>query len=61
MLISKLSKRMFDSSIFVKKMWGLKKWCVTKVALCTLGDNCIENFHLVKYLVRYIVEGLVLL
>ena len=25
---------MFDSSVFVKKMWALKKWCVTKVAHC---------------------------
>ena len=25
---------MFDSSIYVKKMWGLKKWYVTKVAHC---------------------------
>ena len=28
---------MFDSSIFVKKMWALKKWCVTKVAHCMLS------------------------
>ena len=27
---------MFDSSIFVKKMWALKRWCVTKVAHCML-------------------------
>ena len=26
---------MFDSSIFFKKIWALKKWCVTKVAHCT--------------------------
>ena len=25
---------MFDSSILVKKMWTLKRWCVTKVAHC---------------------------
>ena len=25
---------MFDSSMFIKKMWALKKWCVTKVAHC---------------------------
>ena len=25
---------MFDSSMFIKKMWALKKWCVTEVAHC---------------------------
>ena len=29
---------MFNSSIFVKKMWALKKWCVTKVAHCIIDS-----------------------
>ena len=40
---------MFDSSIFVKKIWALKKWCVTKVAHC-ISRFCpfleIQNFEL---------------
>ena len=40
---------MFDSSIFVKKIWVLKKWCVTKVAHC-ISRFCpfleIQNFEL---------------
>ena len=40
---------MFDSSIFVKKIWALKKWCITKVAHC-ISRFCpfleIQNFEL---------------
>ena len=40
---------MFDSSIFVKKIWALKKWCVAKVAHC-ISRFCpfleIQNFEL---------------
>ena len=40
---------MFDSSVFVKKIWALKKWCVTKVAHC-ISRFCpfleIQNFEL---------------
>ena len=40
---------MFDTSIFVKKIWALKKWCVTKVAHC-ISRFCpfleIQNFEL---------------
>ena len=35
MSISKLLKKMFDSSIFFLKMRAREKWCVTKVAHCT--------------------------
>ena len=47
---------MFDSNIFVKNMWALKKWCVTKVAHCIstklpnqcydLGVKCQSHIYL---------------
>ena len=33
---------------------GLRRWC------CQLGDNCIQNFHLGRYIVGYTVGNLVL-
>ena len=35
MLMSKLLRKMFDSSIFVSTRRALEKWCVTKVAHCS--------------------------
>ena len=48
---------MFDSSIFVKKMWALKRWCVTKVAHC-MSSAAVRIDNLVIILCCLLQSGL---
>ena len=39
---------MFNSSIFVKKMWALKNWCVTKVAHCIFNSTSLLIYQAIS-------------